>query len=447
MSDRGPGSTPRPWAWLRPGLRIKRYLLPLLTGVVVAALGMAFALRALYREIDLPTAAQETVSSITLQWLPYEWRGLLLIAGGAALILFGLRGLADTVLGTVRASDRGLLLRLDERRRLAAGPRIAVLGGGTGLATLLRGLKEHSSRITAIVTTADDGGSSGVLRERLGIGPVGDLRNCLIALAEHEDQVGELLAERVELADGQPSHAVGNLLLAAALRVEHGDLERAARRVGETLRIRGTVVPASELPTSLIARLYDGRELVGESAIGRSSARISRLELLPASVRATASALVAIREADLVVLGPGSLYTSVLPCLLVQGIASALRETEALVIWAGNVAEQPGETDALTLADHLEILEQHAPGLLDAVLANDPAAIPQRPGDPPALALGALGIDPAGLWVESLADPAQPHHHDPRRLAAALLRIERADRRTARGLRSTVGHPSSGDPQ
>lgn len=446
MSDPRLG-TPRPWAWLRPGLRIKRYLLPLLAGVVVAALGVAFALRALYREVDLPTAAQDAVSSVTLQWLPYEWRGLLLLAGGAGLILFGLRGLARTVLGVVHAGDRGLLLRLDERRRLAAGPRIAVLGGGTGLATLLRGLKEHSSRITAIVTTADDGGSSGVLRERLGIGPVGDLRNCLIALAEHEDQVGELLAERVELADGQPSHAVGNLLLAAALRVEHGDLERAARRVGETLRIRGAVVPASEVPTSLIARLDDGGQLEGESAIGRSSARIARLELLPSSARATASALVAIREADLVVLGPGSLYTSVLPCLLVPGIAAALRETGALVIWAGNVAEQPGETDALTLADHLEILERHAPGLLDVVLANDPAAIPQRPGDPPALELGDLQPDPAGLWVESLADPARPHHHDPRRLAAALLRIARADRRTTRGLRSTGVQPSPGDPR
>lgn len=261
-----------------------------------------------------------------------------------------------------------------ERRDPLAGARhVVVLGGGTGMSTALRGLKGRGLRITAIVSMADDGGSSGVLRERLGIPPVGDLRNCLIALADAEPTAGALLQHRLPTEAGSTrGHPIGNLLLAAAIAEEGGDLERGVERVHRILQVRGRVVPATASATRLRGRTRSGVIIHGQAALARTRG-IAAVELEPANAVAATSAIEAIRTADLLVLGPGSLYTSVIPHLLVPGIRAALSRRRAPLVWVANVDEQEGETEGLDLEAHVEALYAHGgDGLLDAVLAAAP---------------------------------------------------------------------------
>jgi len=333
------------------------------------------------------------------------------------------------LLGPFTESAEEPLVDLVYRRRLLArGPRVVAIGGGTGLSTLLRGLKEHSANITAIVSVADDGGSSGRLREQLGIAAVGDIRNCLAALAETEPAMAKLLQYRFTQDEGNlAGHAVGNLLIAAMNAIDNGDFEEAIRHMNRVLAVRGRVVPASGTPLTLHARLRDGTLVAGQSRIARMRA-IESVWLEPADARASRDALAAIAEADLVVVGPGSLYTSVLPPLLVPEIRAALAATPALRVFACNVATQTGETEGYDLADHVEALVAHlGPVAVDVVLANNHLA-----GSAPDLELGVpvkLRWPPVGaarrprLALDDLVDPANPHHHDPELLAASLLRI------------------------
>jgi uncharacterized cofD-like protein len=343
--------------------------------------------------------------------------------------------------------DQPLVEVIYQKRFLARGPRIVAVGGGTGLSSLLRGLKEHSSNLTAVVTVADDGGSSGVLRTELGIPAVGDIRNCIVALADAEPLMGRLLqyrfpgaqgAGRADLAGEVPSgdtesgpaglggHPVGNLLIAALTAVEDGDFEEAVREMNRVLAVRGRVVPASATALTLHARLEDGSEVEGQSRIMRTP-NVERVWVAPDDVHATEDAIRAIEEAEIVVLGPGSLFTSLLPVLLVPGIREAIAASPALVVFACNVATQDGETGGFDLADHLDALERHDAGHLpDVVLANNRfdarkpsewAAEPVRLRWPPAAA------QPPRLVLDDVVDAANAHHHDPGRLAAAILRV------------------------
>ncbi len=262
---------------------------------------------------------------------------------------------------------------LYRRKVLSSGPRIVVIGGGTGISTMLRGLKKFSSNITAVITVADDGGGSGALREDLGMLPPGDIRNCIMALAETESVMERLLQYR--FTDGRlKGQSFGNLFLAAMNGISD-NFEQAVRSTGEVLAVQGRVLPVTEQDVRLNAVLEDGTEIMGESNIGHHNrhhpGRIRRIRLEPERVQPLEPVIEAIRTADLIVLGPGSLYTSILPNLLVDGVADAITASRAARVYVCNVMTQPGETDGYCVSDHIRALWDHAgAGLFTYCLVN-----------------------------------------------------------------------------
>ncbi len=429
--------------WLTPGIGVKRWLVVVFLGELGLAFGLAFVLRQVYRDVELGEPIQTIVSTVTLQSLPYGLRALILTTIGVAVFAFASWKVIRVLTDPFRSDDedRPLVEVIYQKRFLARGPRVVALGGGTGLSTLLRGLKEHTSNLTAVVTVADDGGSSGKLRTQLGLPPVGDIRNCIVALADAEPLMGRLLQYRFPGDDdddgphGLGGHAIGNLLIAAMTAVEDGDFEEGVRQMNRVLAVRGQVVPASPTPLVLHASLQDGTEVVGQSKIGATTG-IERVWLTPAGVAASADAVAAIAEADLLVIGPGSLFTSVLPALLLPEIRAAVLASNAPRIYVCNVATQPGETTGFDLADHVEALERHtSSGIVDIVLANNrpmasgAAAVPTAGpvGDAIRLRWPPSVERPPRLVLDDLVDPDEPHHHDPARLAAAIVRIAERD--------------------
>ena len=427
--------------WLTPGIGIKRWLIVVFLGELGLAFGLAFVLRQVYRDVELGEPAQSIVSAVTLQFLPYWLRAVILASVGVAIFAFAAWKVVRVLTDPYRSDDedRPLVEVIYQKRFLARGPRIVALGGGTGLSTLLRGLKEHTSNLTAVVTVADDGGSSGKLREQLGVPPVGDIRNCIVALADAEPLMGRLLQYRFpgdEVPESLGGHAIGNLLIAAMTAVQDGDFEEGVRQMNRVLAVRGQVVPASSTPLILHAALSDGTEVVGQSRIAATSG-IERVWLMPERVDASSDAIAAIAEADVLVIGPGSLFTSVLPALLLPEIRAAVLASPAPRIYVCNVATQPGETSDFDLADHVEALERHvSSGIVDIVLANnrteprrteDAGAVEVHDGDAIRLRWPPNVERPPRLVLDDLVDPADPRHHDPVRLAAAIIRIAERD--------------------
>ena len=436
--------------WLTVGIGVKRWLLVTFLGLLVLAVGVAHVLRQVTSNLEPGTPAMDAIDLITLQALPYQVRGLAAALVGVGLFGFGAYRLVRNLVDPFALWDRDqpMVEVIYQKRFLARGPRVVALGGGTGLSTLLRGLKEHTSNLTAVVTVADDGGSSGVLRTELGIPAVGDIRNCIVALADAEPLMGRLLQYRFPvnepegpaqpdlppvreaeaLSVGVGGHAMGNLLLAALIELEHGDFEEGVREMNRVLAVRGRVLPATSTVLTLHAGLGDGTEVEGQSRIGRSDA-VERVWIEPADVRPTEDALAAIADAEVVVIGPGSLYTSILPALLVPGIVDAITASGALVVFACNVATQPGETRGFDLADHIDALARHGlGGLPDVVIANNrfDAKAPQDwLGEPVRLRWPPASLRAGGprLVLEDVVDPENAHHHDPLRLAAAIVGI------------------------
>jgi uncharacterized cofD-like protein len=431
--------------WLAPGIGVKRWLLLTFLGCLVLALGVAHVLRQATRDLE-PGALNSFLDLITFQFLPYPVRGLLVVVAGLTLMGLGAYRTIRALTSPFMPTAGGRLVELIyQRKSLARGPRIVVIGGGTGLSTLLRGLKEQTSNLTAIVAVADDGGSSGVLRDQMAIPPVGDIRRCLAALADDETLVGEVLEHRFAGSPSDPTpeaggplggHPVGNILLAAMTQLEGGDFEEAVRLANRVLAVRGQVLPAAATPLTLHARLHDGTVVDGQSLITKARS-IDRAWVTPADVPASRDALAAIGEADVIVLGPGSVYTSLLPSLLLPEIGAAVAAAPALRIFVCNVATQLGETMGMDLAQHVEALVAHAGSeVVDVVLANNrllpgtlrPPSEPVRLTWPPEIA-GA-----PKLVLDDVVDPDAAQRHDPRRLAVAIMRIherEGAARRRA----------------
>ena len=259
------------------------------------------------------------------------------------------------------------------------GLKITALGGGTGLSTMLKGLKLYTPNISAIVTVADDGGSSGVLRNDYGMLPPGDVRNCVSALADIDPIAGELLNYRFQEGNLK-GHSLGNLIL-AALNEMSGSFEDAVEKFNRLMGVVGTVYPVTNIDVTLHAVLKNGNIIHGESHIGThregAGTEIDRVYLNPEKPQAVEQAIEAILSADVVVLGPGSLYTSIIPNLLVDGIADAIKESKAVKIYVCNIMTQPGETEGYKVSDHLEALEKHSyRGIADAMIVNN-AAIPE----------------------------------------------------------------------
>ena len=347
--------------WLQPGIGLKRWLVVVFAGELLLALAGALVLRQVYRDYTFGPGSS-VLYVLTLQFVPYWVRGLVVGVPGVGLFVYGSWRAVRVLMGPFLASEgeQPLVEVIYQKRFLSRGPKTVVIGGGTGLSTLLRGIKEHTSNITAVVTVADDGGSSGRLRAELGIPAVGDIRNCIAALADSEPLMAELLQYRFpgEAEASLGGHTVGNLLLAAMASVQGDDFEEGVRQMNRVLAVRGQVVPATGTAVTLHARLVGGVEVTGQSEIARSS-RIDRVWLTPDNVAASDDARRAIVEADLIVIGPGSLYTSIMPSLLLPEIAEAVCQSPAVRLYVCNVATQTGETAGYDLADHVSALIRH----------------------------------------------------------------------------------------
>lgn len=347
-----------------------------------------------------------------------------LLIGGTAMLFPRLRLLASGR----QSEETQAWETLYNEYLMENGPRVAAIGGGTGLSTLLRGLKQYSSNLSAIVNVTDDGGSSGRLRENLDMLPPGDIRNCLLALANTEPLLEKVLEYRFTTGDGLEGHNLGNLFL-AALTDQFG-FEEAVLAASRVLAVKGEVFPVTLEKVNLVASLSDGRLVRGESRIPSERGTIRRLFLEPATPRVYTAAANAIREADIVVVGPGSLYTSVLANLLVPGVVEAIRASKARKMYICNVMTQPGETDGYTAADHLQAIYDHAgPGLFDVMVLNDnldiPAALMQKYGNegsvpvlPDLDRLGHMGIE---LLSANLMSHQELVRHDPQKLARIVF--------------------------
>ncbi|MFP4343416.1 MAG: uridine diphosphate-N-acetylglucosamine-binding protein YvcK [Anaerolineales bacterium] len=407
--------------WIEPGLQIKRWLLLLGFGVAIVSLSLAALLRAFY-----PLPAYFYI--LSLQFLPRAIRAVVLFLVGGGCIAAGLWGLNRSLMAPFLANtDRPYPEMLYEYRQLERGPRIVVIGGGHGQATLLRGLKRYTSHLTAIVTVADDGGSSGRLRRELGILPPGDFRNCIAALADDESLVTRVLQYRFRSSAGLDQHSFGNLFISAMSGVT-GSFEAALAESSRVLAVRGEVVPSSLEPVVLGADVQVGDEtpqrVYGESQIPRAGGRVLRVLLEPSGPRAYPGAIQAILKADLIAVGPGSLYTSILPNLLVPEIVEAIRASRALKVYICNVATQRGETDGYAAEEHLQALETHVgPGIFTTVVVNEPVDRVELPAGvswvPPALEPRA-GLE---ILKGDLVGEEVPWQHHDQKLAATIMSL------------------------
>jgi uncharacterized cofD-like protein len=418
--------------WLYPGMHIKRWLVLLLIGVVIVGLGFAYVLRQAYTAYTFPGF----VYYITLQFIPRYIRGALFIAGGVGMIIGATLALNRSLLSALLPPrDESLVNMIYHYRYLKRGPKIVAIGGGTGLSALLRGLKEHTGNLTAIVTVADDGGSSGRLRRELGVLPPGDFRNCIAALADAEPLMTRLFQYRFSEGSGLEGHSFGNLFIVAMSGVT-GNFEQAVRESSRVLAVRGQILPSTLANVTLCAEIEGADTVRGESNIGQSKARIRRVFLQPDNVQAHPEAMRAILEADLIVLGPGSLYTSVLPNLLVDGIRRAIRASSALKVYVCNVATQKGETDNFTVVDHAEaLLENAGEGLFDLVLVNSNIAGALPGGVQPVY----MKADQPSVFYPVLVDVVNEENrlrHDSKKLGANLIRLYYDSRQSRNGAAS-----------
>lgn len=299
-----------------------------------------------------------------------EWIAFAIVMFGAGMFF---KGWQKTNLSMLDGADKqSLLENLYRRRKLNRGPKIVAVGGGTGLSMLLRGIKNITNNVTAVVTVGDDGGSSGRLREEMGVLPPGDIRNCIAALADDEDLVTKLFQYRFRNGEGLEGHSFGNLFLTALCSIT-GDMVRAVKESSNVLSIRGRVLPSTLDDMKLVAEMEDGRIIHGESNIPEAHGKIKRLFTDPQNCHALADVISAIREAELIILGPGSLYTSVIPNLLIQEISHEIAKSNAKKIYVCNIMTQPGETDGYSVCDHVNAIMKHAGSkkVIDAVLVND----------------------------------------------------------------------------
>lgn len=414
---------------------VKRWILLLLTGLVMTSLALAMALAWIYRNYEFPTYTAGIIRALTLQFIPHPFREMLVVSAGIGFTVFGFLRLSRSLLSPFmdeRPGGLALAEIIATHRFGVAEPdlRIVTIGGGTGLSTLLRGLKRHNVALTAIVTVGDDGGSSGRLRTEFNVPAPGDIRNCLVALADSETLVSDLFQYRFEAEDSAlHGHSFGNLFITAMTKVS-GSFEQAVIESSKVLNIRGQVLPSSLEDITVVARMTDGEIVRGESNIPGVRKRVERVSIEPEQAEAYDPAIAAILSADLIVLGPGSLYTSVLPNLLVEGIAHALRFAPGEKVYVCNVATQPGETDGYSVIDHLRALASHMDGLpVDRVLINSNLA-PAETRIKPEWQVSAVRNDGLAEFTNAVAldqrdivNPEFPLRHDPEKLAEALVSI------------------------
>ena len=413
--------------WLRPGLGVKRWLLFVMAGVTLIGLGMAVVLIDLYRTDTSDPALLTFLSYASLRFLPRLVRALIFGGLGIGLIVYGMYKLNRSLLRPFLRPGSDMVDTLTDYQRRNRGPRVVAIGGGHGLSTLLRGLKAHTRNLTAVVTVADDGGSSGKLRESYGILPPGDIRNCLAALSNDETMLTQLFQYRFSGSTELEGHSFGNLFITALADIT-GSFENAVVESGRVLSVNGRVFPATLHDVKLVASLelphsVNEVRVEGESKIPAMAGRVRRVWLEPDDAPVFPPVINAILSAEVIVVGPGSLYTSLLPNLLVPDLLASLRATRAIKIYICNIATQAGETDSFTVFDHVRALEEHiGADVFDVILCNNNYE-------------GAL--NESSVWVRAdaktlsderthttdLADSAHPWRHDSAKLAQVILNI------------------------
>ncbi len=428
--------------WILPGFGIKRWMF-------VALIGLFFILDAANRIVvasGVHIRIDEMLDAFVVDLMPPSFLTTAFIAIGITMMALGLYFSVRAVARSAREPRTDPLGRL-RRFKLAQGYKVVAIGGGTGLSTLLRGLKTHTSNLTAVVTVSDDGGSSGRLQKELGVLPPGDIRNCLVALADDEALVTDLFRYRFADGEGLEGHSFGNLFIAAMTGIT-GNFDSAIKESSRVLSVIGRVLPSTLRFATLCAEIADGKILRGESEVGKSPSPIARLFLDPADVKPLEEVIEAIRAADAIVLGPGSLFTSILPNLLIERIATEIAAAHAVKIYVCNVMTQPGETGAMSASQHVATLQRYGGvKICDYALVN--AQRPRRlldlyavegqlPVENDESAIRALGVEPI---VAAVMSESEHVRHDPERLAQAV--IETIDRVVAKRASLFRGSPTS----
>ncbi len=349
--------------WIYPGLGIKRWVSLIILGVIIWSVGAIFIVGK-----NIPTEFYFFVKKYIRQGV----FGISASLFGIFLIIIGIINLNRSILYPfIKNKKQKLVNMIFKEKCLKKGLRLTAIGGGTGLYTLLRGIKEYTSNITAIVTVSDDGGSSGKLREELNILPPGDIRNCLVALADSEENIANLIQYRFNKEGLLKGQCIGNLLIAALTEME-GDFYNAIKQMSSVLAIRGKVIPSTLENVVLCAELEDGTIIRGESKIELQNSKIQRVFLHPPNIKALPDAIEAIQNCDALIIGPGSLYSSIISNLIIPGISSAIQNSKCVKIYICNVMTQPGETEGYTAFDHIKTVSKYIGGFkyLDYAIVN-----------------------------------------------------------------------------
>ena len=354
--------------WLIPGIHLKRWLIMTILGVSLIAIGALILLE--YHPINFSIQIIRDFAALSSP----DINGSIAILLGLLLFLMGLKKANSSIIDAVLPEKQDQVVEaLYRKHKLGRGPKIVAIGGGTGLSTILKGLKNITNNITAVVTVGDDGGSSGRLREEMGVLPPGDIRNCIAALADQEELVTELFQYRFNKGNGLEGHSFGNLFLSALCAIT-GDMVSAVKESSKVLAIRGKVLPSTLEDMRLVAEFEDGRIVSGESNIPKIHGKISRMSTYPKNLKALPEVIEAIKEADIIIMGPGSLYTSVIPNFLIPEIAKTVAESKAKKLYICNVMTQPGETDNYAVSHHIKAIFDHAESqnIIDTVFVNEP---------------------------------------------------------------------------
>ena len=430
MNSKLADSLARTFKWLYPNLGVKRWFLLAVLGVFLFAAGFSVMNDGIalgYMELQFREWIYRLTGSAPRTAVPV---GLLISLLGVIAMIIGFKRMLHSIISVLLPDDEGRIVDvIYSRQHLRRGPKIVVIGGGTGLSNLLRGLKNYTMNLTAIVTVADDGGSSGRLRNEMGILPPGDIRNCLVALSDTENIMEKLFSYRFDTGTLK-GHSLGNLFL-AGMADTFGDFQKGIENVSKVFALRGSVYPSALEQVVLSAELVDGTFVKGETQVRDTTGRIKRVYLEPEDCKAPPEALKALEEADLVVLGPGSLYTSVLPNLLVKDIREKLKELDVPCIYVCNIMTEPGETDEFDVVDHLQALIDHiGAGIVDVVVANKQEISDElleryaQEGSYPVRG-NATSVEWLGVKYveEDLLQEGETIRHDPDRLARILLRL------------------------
>ena len=409
--------------WLTPGLGIKRWLIVVLIGTTFIALGFAVLILDVYRQTEI-SWLRLIFNLISLSFLPRLLRALIFGGAGLLILSIGIWEMNRSILKPFIKPGQPVLDTLSDFKKRSRGPRIVAIGGGNGLANLLRGLKKYTYNLTAIVTVADDGGSSGELRKNLGILPPGDIRNCLTALADDEEMLSQIFRYRFGERAGVNGHSLGNLFISALTDIT-GSFEEAVAESGRVLAVRGRVLPSTLHDVKLVAEIKMANQekqirVVGESVIPQLNGSISHLWLEPDNPLPFPPAVQAILNADLIIIGPGSLYTSVLPNLLVPGLAEAIRASRGIKFLICNVANQQGETMGYSSSDHIQVIEKHISDThFDIIVCNNDMS--QNGSSQIEMVVPDPELeDQHSMYFAPLIDPKNPARHNSNKLAEVI---------------------------